>query len=561
MNNADHIVMRPSAIFQIIIAAAITILIASSCGNRETVRKMDTADAVMWTRPDSALAVLESIDTLDLRTEKRRARYSLLYTMALNRNQIDTTNLSVIRPAVNYYERHGSDDDRMKTFYYLGTVRHNSGDLNGAIASYIRAKEYSLRSDNLIFKGLISSTISDVYHQNNNFIEAQRYSEQAIAQFKEAGDSVRLWRSTGMLASIYMNMGDYSAADSLYVEFFSSCFDSTYYAMQLMNKAIIELWRHDPKPEVSREMFLMAVNEYKGTPYPVDYCAYAYALELIGDRKAADQIISQLKEQGCSEEEMYAWLYRIYRHRGEYKEALSMLEQSVQEQNSEVLKSVGQSVALAQSDYYEDKSILLDKDRRIQILTKWIILLLSLMVILFARRFYLSHKRSWQSRFDEMLALNDEVSKQLNETLERGSGKEQMIQTLRRKYVEANKSQYQQLNNLCHLYLEGGGNKKEIFAEVNKILSILDESNQKNLESMLDDNLDGIMRKLRLAMPDLTEKDFRFISFMILGFDAKTVAQIMGYNVGTVYSKRHSIKSKISKLELNDMDLILELIS
>ena len=553
--------MRPSAIFQIIVAATIAALTVSSCGDRESVRKMDTADAVMWTRPDSALAVLESIDTLDLRTEKRRARYSLLYAMALNRNQIETTDLSVIRPAVDYYEHHGSDDDKMKAFYYLGTVQHNSGDLDAAIASYIRAKEYSSGSENLTFKGLISSTISDVYNQNNNYFEAQCYSKQAIAQFKEAGDSIRLWRSTGMLASVYMNMANYSAADSLFVEFFSSCFDSTYYARRLMDKAIMELWPPDPKPEVSREMFLMAVNEYKGMPDPVDYCAYAYALELIGDRKSADQIISQLKEQGCSEEEMDVWLYRIYRHRGEYKEALGMLEQSVQEQNSEVLKSVGQSVALAQSDYYEDKSIMLDKDRRIQSLIKWVALLLSLVVVLFARLIYLSHKRSWQSRFDEMSALNSEVTKRLNETLERGAGKEQMILNLRKKYVEANKSQYQRLNNLCHLYLEGGGNKKEILAEVNKILSFFDEPNQKDLESMLDDNLDGIMKRLRSAMPDLTEKDFRFISFMILGFDAKTVARIMDYNVGTIYSKRYSLKCKISKLELEDKDLILEFIS
>lgn len=554
--NIVHLRNRSLAITVIIL-----LIIVSSCENREAGRVMDSSESEMWTRPDSALAALESIDTLTLKTKRQRARYSLLYTMALNRNQIDTTDLNVIRPAVDYYERHGSDDDKMKAFYYLGTVQHNSGDLDAAIASYMRAKEYSSQSDNLTFKGLISSTISDVYHQNNNFIEAQRYSKQAIAQFKEACDSTRLWRSTGMLASIYMNMGNYSAADSLFVEFFSSCFDSTYYARRLMDKAIMELWRPDPKPEVSREMFLMSVNEYKGTPYAVDYCAYAYALELIGDRKAADQIISQLREQECSEEEMDAWLYRICRHRGEYKEALSMLEQSVQEQNSEVLKSVGQSVALAQSDYYEDKSIMLDKDRRIQVLIKWVALLLSLMVVLFAALIYLSHKRNWQSRFDEMSALNDEVTKRLNETLVCESGKDQMILNLRRKYVEANKSQYQRLNNLCHSYLDGKGNKKEILAEVNKILSVFDEPNQKDLESMLDENLDGIMRKLRLAMPDLPEKDFRFISFMILGFDAKTVARIMGYNVSTVYSKRHSIKSKISKLELEDKDLLLEFIS
>ena len=135
-------------------------------------------------------------------------------------------------------------------------------------------------------------------------------------------------------------------------------------------------------------------------------------------------------------------------------------------------------------------------------------------------------------------------------------GKEQMILNLRRKYVEANKQQYQQLNSLCHLYLEGKGSKNEIFAEVKKILAIFDETNQKELESMLDDNLDGIMRKLRTALPDLTDKDFRFISFMILGFDAKTVARVMGYTVTTVYSKRYVLKNRMQNLEVEDKDLV-----
>lgn len=59
--------------------------LVTSCGNREAERIMDSAEDVMWTRPDSALTALESIDTLALKTKSQRARYSLLYTMALDR--------------------------------------------------------------------------------------------------------------------------------------------------------------------------------------------------------------------------------------------------------------------------------------------------------------------------------------------------------------------------------------------------------------------------------------------------------------------------------------------
>lgn len=150
------------------IAVVAIIVFVSSCASKEAKRIMNTADAVMWTRPDSALAVLESIDTLSLKAKAQHARYSLLYTMALNRNRIDTTDLHVIQPAARYYERHGSKDDKMKMYYYLGTVYHSADDLDSAIESYIRAKEYSTGSDNYMFRGLISSAISDVYAQNNS---------------------------------------------------------------------------------------------------------------------------------------------------------------------------------------------------------------------------------------------------------------------------------------------------------------------------------------------------------------------------------------------------------
>ena len=257
---------------------------------------MNSAEDVMWTRPDSALATLETIDTLRLRTESQRARFSLLYTMALNRNWIDTTDLHLILPAVSYYKNHGSNDDKMMTFYYLGTVQHNAGNPEDAIASYVRALEYSSESDNLIFKGLIASAISDLYCQEQNYSASLGYADEALTLFKKAEDSTRMWVTTAMMASILGSMHNYEKSDSLYSEFFSSsCHDSSLYARMLLNKALSYLWKSNPEPDLSIDLFHKSVNEFNGSPTTNDYCAYAYALELSGNSSAADIIISQLE--------------------------------------------------------------------------------------------------------------------------------------------------------------------------------------------------------------------------------------------------------------------------
>lgn len=579
------------------IAVVAIIVFVSSCASKEAKRIMDTADAVMWTRPDSALAVLESIDTLSLKTKAQRARYSLLYTMALTRTHRDIPDLRIIKPAASYYERHGSNDDRMKMYFYLGTAQYDTGDPESAIASYLRAKEYSSRSDNLVFRGIISSSISDVYLWNHNNTESISYCKEACDYFAQAKDSFRLWNTTGLLANRYSNIRDWAKADSIYSIFFSQPVrDTSIYAEQLLNLAWNNIFKPGSDPHESIDLFRKATGEFDGTPSISDYGVYAYASEIIGDHRTANDVIRQLENVDSSSTILKIWKYRIFKHRGDYKDALVCLEQSIDDRDSEVLETVGQSVALAQSDYYENKSLLLDKDRRLQRQVKWMIFLIAVMMVASGLGIYSKRKKIWQRQVEEMSFINDEVSQRLNEAqlsekehlrsidslasanelaekniqtlsekLSSAAEKEQVLMGLRAKYVQANKRRYAQLNVLCRQYLESPNasrnGKDKIYAEVKKILAILDEPNQKELESMLDDNLDGIMSKLRAAIPDTTEKDFRFISFLILGFDTKTIARMMDYNVNTVYTKRYNIKEKIARLDDENKTLFSELIS
>lgn len=579
------------------IAVVAIIVFVSSCASKEAKRIMDTADAVMWTRPDSALAALKSIDTLNLKAKAQRARYSLLYTMALDRNHRDIPDLRIIKPAASYYERHGSNDDRMKMYFYLGVAQYDTGDPESAIASYLRAKEYSFHSDNLVFKGIISSSISDVYLWNNNNSESILYCKEACDYFVQAKDSFRLWNTTGLLANRYSNIRDWAKADSLYSIFFSQPIrDTSIYARQLLNLAWNNIFKPGSDPHESIDLFRKATGEFGGTPSLNDYCVYAYASEIIGDYDTANDLIRQLENVDSSSTILKIWKYRISKHRADYKTALTYLEQSLNDQNSEVLETVGQSVALAQSDYYENKSLLLDKDRRLQRQVKWMIFLIAVMMVASGLGIYSKRKKIWQRQVEEMSFINDEVSQRLNEALlsekehlrsidslasanelaekniqtlseklSSAAEKEQVLMGLRAKYVQANKRRYAQLNVLCRQYLESPNasrnGKDKIYAEVKKILAILDEPNQKELESMLDGNLDGIMSKLRAAIPDTTEKDFRFISFLVLGFDTKTISRMMDYNVNTVYTKRYIIKEKISKLDGENKALFSEFIS
>lgn len=118
-----------------LISAALTGCRHSSSASRD----MDAAERLMPSSPDSALLILRSLDKTALRGDKEKARYSLLMSMALDKNFIDTTSFDVLQPALDYYPRHGSPDARLRTLYYQGRIFMNRGDDKSAIGILMKA--------------------------------------------------------------------------------------------------------------------------------------------------------------------------------------------------------------------------------------------------------------------------------------------------------------------------------------------------------------------------------------------------------------------------------------
>ncbi len=69
-----------------------------------------------------------------------RGLYSLLYSMALDKNYIDLKNDSIIRPAVSYFSRHKDNTRTFLSYYYLGRVYENAENYDHALLSYLNAE-------------------------------------------------------------------------------------------------------------------------------------------------------------------------------------------------------------------------------------------------------------------------------------------------------------------------------------------------------------------------------------------------------------------------------------
>lgn len=133
----------PYIILSIIVALA-ALLWGCACSRSQADLRLEEAESLMEEHPDSALTVIDAIDTLRLDSERERARYALLRSIALDKNLIDTTDFTILQPAIDYYvERDkGTPDEKLRTLYYKGRIFQNRGDDDNAMRAFVTARDY-----------------------------------------------------------------------------------------------------------------------------------------------------------------------------------------------------------------------------------------------------------------------------------------------------------------------------------------------------------------------------------------------------------------------------------
>ena len=129
-----------------------SVLLCSCSRSNDTSRLVYDIENYIESQPDSALAVLQRLDTRQLHSDKDRAKYALYMSMALDKNYIDKTDFDVLQPAIDYYSKHGSATDKLRTFYYQGRIYQNSDDDESALESFVISMDLGQSSTDTLTK-------------------------------------------------------------------------------------------------------------------------------------------------------------------------------------------------------------------------------------------------------------------------------------------------------------------------------------------------------------------------------------------------------------------------
>lgn len=531
-----------------------------SCDNKKAKSLLQDVETYIQERPDSALQVLRKVDTLTLNTKSLRARYSLLFAMALDKNYIDTTDVSVIIPAVDYYRGKWSSEDKLKSFFYLGRIYQNARMYDKAAIAYSLAEKEVPESKDMVQNGILYMNFSYLYDLVHNKNKQLEYAKKGLACYQEAKDSVHIYLAYGDLARAYHSRHDWVKADSLYCLAIDKAKNDTLAVCNLIeNYAKMKMIVPEPDPEGAKSLLEMLSLDYHQSLSVMDYGIYAYASDILGDKVTCDSILQLLEKLSDERKSKVAmWLCLIYRNRGDYKRALDyeIAAESRDDVDLDSLLSVPVSQGL--QNYYmnlANENHIRSRNNLAISIVIIVFIILSFTILLLCQRIRRMRERELEGRMLRLLEDSNCLLEQENTELKSKANEyERDKYKARLSFASVYKDKFAIIGELCKIFLDAkdrNDKKEAVYFRVEHLISTIsaDEKLFERLESQINRDFDDIVIHIKNDLGNVDKKDVRFICYLIVGLDSQTIASLLNLSVSNVYTKKSRLRDRIKKLD------------
>ena len=192
-----------------VIYLLLILLILTSCaGNRKYDDLMQRADSIMNVNDDSAKVAIRMLDGVKPQlpefSQSQKMRYELLRHKAMNKACITFTSDSVMKEVVDYYDHHGSANERMLANYVLGCVYRDLHEAPMALEYYNKATEQA----DTTAADCDYGTLYRVYSQMGFLFSKQYLLYQELNAFDKAEKYAYLAKDTFNAIVNYQNQGE-----------------------------------------------------------------------------------------------------------------------------------------------------------------------------------------------------------------------------------------------------------------------------------------------------------------------------------------------------------------
>lgn len=530
-------------------------MVVTACGDDPTiVARLGRAESAMEEHPDSALAILQSIDASALRTEKHSAHYALLYSQALDKNYIDITNDSLISIAVDYYSDSDDTRHRMLANYYMAVIQYNINDYTSSIPYLLSAEQDALDLNDDFFLYRIYLKLSEIYDLAYCNDESLSYAQIAFDKTsKIASHHHKLWAKLN-LGRIYNNSANYDICIPIFNQIIDSAYTTNDHALliEAMRLASISHLAKKNYAEVRRLLTsIMSIDSLQLTANDIRNLGEAYIG--LGQLDSAIACIDQLNDLDPSEQ----WLtYKINKIKGNYLTALSALEHEYNVQDSLFLNITQQKISTAATAHRKSEKRMIENELANEQQLKHLLIALFVTIAIFSAIIYRQRIKNYKNEIEK----NVYIAHNLKSTLElRESENSKMQQAINTLFEQ----KYETINNLCDIYFQSDAypNKQnKVYLQIKSIIDNLgsDPKTILKLEEYANRYLNNIIIKFRNDYPNIKEADILLFLYSAIGFSSRAISSFLNENIDVIYNRKSRLKARIKASSATEKDTFLK---
>ncbi len=548
---------RQIASFFLFFLAALT-----ACKSSDIRNSLDEIDSYVDADPQAALAAIDGLDMSGVRAESIKAHYSLLHSKALDKCYIDTTDVSVIMDAVNYYSKHGDPDQKMQSYYYLGRIHGNAGRYTESLLALTQALEDGQTSFDDKYKGRVYIAMADAYNRNYNVVEEGRCVDEALRYFDASGDSSLIRGATYRKAISCMNLKEYDQSDSLFQSLLAiPDLRQSLKAKSLYHYAYLLALRDVSDYQRTKSLFEDAIKAGANLTKE-SAAAYAYTLWCCGNETESEALFKALEQQDSTITGIIAsWMGKIKKKEGLYQEAYEYLNDAMTyaaEVEEQVLR---QSLSITQRDYYlslaAQQKAKADNNKLISVLismTSFSLILLLIGIGLFIIKRY---------RERHLHVLSDlEYIKEKVAAIQKSA--DDKIDNLQTKIFGMFRERFQEYAKIYETYdrnIVSGVKGIAAYNHIQEIFKVIkgEEETEHRFEKIIDKETNGIISYFRKDYPNLTEIEYQLFCYYVVGYDTKTISILLSEKTpDALYMRKSRLKSKIEASDVKDKEKYLK---
>ena len=471
----------------------LTILLLLACtacdrSARHVTEHLSQAEELIWTAPDSALHLLESISASRHLTGKEQADYALLLSLAQYRCYIPVSSDSLINLAIEYYKDKNDADKKGAAFYVKGCILEEySKDIPNALLAYKEAEKCIPSMNDKHYVARIYSSLGYINQCSFNFELAKEYYQKAVQANIDGKDTAAQTSNLLNLLQLYHIFHDTDSVNQCItklLQFSSSLKDSILQSKIYHNIAVSKMYQE--KYEEAESFFSCALHISPASPPYKTMSGLAQLYIKRGQKERADSLFQNalLSKDLSLRAYIYNQLYDEAWKAENYKKIAQYARLYIDTSDSIYNSHLHQEVLKVQRKY-DHMQLLYQKSRQTNIIYCSIIIIFIVSGILWFLFIQYKKKRKEENEklraeIAELVEVLDKMSTSCNKTQKELQDQINALKSKQEKDVLMSPEEYAAIQNtIDKLTKEKEQNEKEQHQEYEKLQAQFEALNQK----------------------------------------------------------------------------------